>query len=670
MNFSNSVTFKTASFIGQSGNATLTFAGGTVNGGSLSFSGGSGANQLIVKTAMNLSSNLTVSGGNANNTVLLAGNTTVGMSLSVTGLQTSAYFTITNSTLTVSNGVFNVGRIDLLNLGVLNVVSDWTNNGVIAMAGGTLTGGTLTNQSVASLSGRGVVSSSLVNAGGVTASNGELRLLGSVSGAGAYRAVGSSSTLTFAGSGSISALYNTGSTIRVEGLLTNTGFFANRGTLTMADGTYQSDNKITNATGYVITGSGTLDAGVVNNGGTITATGGTLTFTTAPVLSGNINVASSGTLNVLQAWLNSGTNTLLGGTVIGSTLTNSLLVTGYGTITADLVNNATVTATNGELRLLGAVSGAGAYRAVAGSAATLTFADSGSISKLYNTGATVRVEGLLTNTSFFVNRGTLTMAGGTYQSGNNVTNATGYVITGSGTLDARVVNSGGTITATGGTLTFMKAPVQTGTINVTGSGTLNVMEAWQNSGTVTLSGGTVIGSTLTNSVRVTGYGAITPALVNNATVTAASGELRLLGAVSGAGGSCSAGSAATLTFAGSGSISKLSNPSGTVRVEGLLTNTSIFANGGTLTMAGGTYQSGNNVTNATGLVITGSGTLDAVVVNNGGTITVTGGSLTFTKAPVQSGTINVTGSGTLNVLQAWRNSGTVTLWAAPSLAPL
>ena len=206
-----------------------------------------------------------------------------------------------------------------------------------------------------------------------TASSGELRLLGAVSGTGAYVA-SSGATLTFAGSGSISTLYNTGATVRVEGLLTNTSFFANRGTLAMANGTYQSGNKVTNATGYVITGSGTLDAGVVNSGGTITATGGTLTFTKALVQSGTINVTGSGTLNVLQAWRNSNTVTLLGGTVIGSTLTNSVLVTGYGTITAALVNNGTVTATNGELRLLGAVSGAGAYRAVVGSSATLTFA--------------------------------------------------------------------------------------------------------------------------------------------------------------------------------------------------------------------------------------------------------------------------------------------------------
>ena len=591
LNFSNSVTFNSATFTGQAGNATLTFAGaGTVNGSNLTFFGGSGNNQLIVKTPMNLSSNLTVTAGNANNTVQLAGNTTVGGSLSVTGSQTSAYFTIASSTLTVSNGVFNVGRIDLLNLGVLNVVRDWTNNGVIAMAGGTLTGGTLTNQSVASLSGWGVVSNSLVNAGGVAASNGELRLLGAASGAGAYRAVGSSSTLTFAGSGSISALFNTGATVRVEGLLTNTSFFANSGTLTLAGGTYHSGNNVTNATGFVITGSGTLGAGVVNNGGTVTAT-------------------------------------------------------------------------NGELRLLGAVSGAGAYRAVAGaSAATLTFAGSGSISALFNTGSTVRVEGLLTNTSLFANRGTLTMANGTYQSGNNVTNAAGFVITGSGTLDAGVVNSGGTITVTGGSLTFTKAPVQSGYINVTNSGTLNVLQAWQNSGTVTLLGGTVIGSTLTNSSLVTGNGTITPALVNNATVTATNGELRLLGAVSGAGAyRAVVGSSSTLTFAGSGSISALFNTGATVRVEGLLTNTSFFANRGTLTMANGTYQSGNNVTNAAGFVITGSGTLDAGVVNSGGTITVTGGSLTFTKAPVQSGYINVTNSGTLNVLQAWQNSGTVTL---------
>ena len=156
---------------------------------------------------------------------------------------------------------------------------------------------------------------------------------------------------------------NTGTINASASTLNVTPAWANAGTLLLGGGFLVGGNT-TNNSGALLSGFGTVSNRVVNLG-VITATNGILTFTTAPVQSGTINVTGSGTLNVLQAWRNSGTVTLLGGTVIGSTLTNSVLVTGYGAITAALVNNATVTATNGELRLLGAVSGAGAYRAVA-----------------------------------------------------------------------------------------------------------------------------------------------------------------------------------------------------------------------------------------------------------------------------------------------------------------
>src|SRR5204863_335112 len=171
-----------------------------------------------------------------------------------------------------------------------------------------------------------------------------------------------------------------------------------------------------------------------------------------------------------------------------------------------------VAATNGELRLGNTVSGAGTYRAVAGGAgATLTFVNGGSISALFNTGATVRIEGSLTNTAVFVNQGTVALAGGTYRSTLGLTNPVGFVVSGFGTLDAPFSNAG-TLTATNGQLNLVNAPIQTGTINIPTTGILNVTPAWQSSGSINFSGGQLIGGNLQNIGSITGDGTIAPNL--------------------------------------------------------------------------------------------------------------------------------------------------------------
>ena len=154
---------------------------------------------------------------------------------------------------------------------------------------------------------------------------------------------------------------------------------------------------------------------------------------------------------------------------------------------------AIVIATNGELRLVGAASGAGAYKAAAGaSAATLTFAGGGSISALYNTNATIQVASVLTNTSVFVNQGTIVVAGGTYQSTANLTNAAGEFIinSGAGTINAAGVFNLGTILATNATVTISNLFAQGGTVTIGAGGTLYLPGAVgvTNFGTINLQG--------------------------------------------------------------------------------------------------------------------------------------------------------------------------------------
>ncbi|MGA2222118.1 MAG: hypothetical protein ABSH21_10180, partial [Verrucomicrobiia bacterium] len=336
-----------------------------------------------------------------------------------------------------------------------------------------------------------------------------------------------------------------------------------------------------------------------------------------------------------------------------------------------------VTATNGELRLLGAVSGAGAYRAVAGaSAATLTFAGSGSISALFNTGATVRVEGLLTNTSLFANGGTLTLAGGTYQSTANVTNTAGFVVENlagtTGTLNARLVNSG-TISVNGGTLSLLQAPVQSGAVNIASAGNLNVAQDWANSGTINFaSGGAITGGTLTNTTTgvsgIAGAGFIKSFLVNQGRldfngVTVSNNFLQTTGSFTLSGTATITGSATigggTFDLLGNG----LSAGSVTVSGSGVLTNA---IGGGTVAAGAFSNAATVNVTANTffkaPVINTGLFVFQGAVSNsfaNSGTVTLNNNA-TITGPLANSGTINV-GANSLNVGQAWQNGGAVNL---------
>ena len=263
--------------------------------------------------------------------------------------------------------------------------------------------------------------------------------------------------------------------------------------------------------GATLGGGGTLSGVVtINSGGTISpTTGATLTLQSAPNQNGNAVINNNATLNVLAAWSNSSTVSMLGGSIIGGNLTNLSIATikGFGAIVSNLINQGIVTATNGELRLLSSFSGAGTYRAVAGSAAsTLTFAGTGSVSSLYNTGATIRVEGVLTNAPLFVNSGSLAMAGGRYQSGARLTNSSTAWITGYGTIDtAGVINQGTLLANNTSTLLVVGAGLANSGFVRASNGRLVINGAFTNTGTVNLltSVGTFNGGVVNSGAWIT-----------------------------------------------------------------------------------------------------------------------------------------------------------------------
>ena len=621
LNFSNTVSFLNATFAGGAGgNATLTFAGsGSVTGSNLTFTSGAGNNTLLATAAggINLTSNLTVTVNNANNYVILAANTTVAGKLINSGNQTG-YFSITNSTLTVSNGVANTGSIDVLNKGIFKSVPAWTNNGTLFLAsGGLATGGTLTNQANGTISGAGVIDSLVINQGhvdfGGTISNNFIQTAGSftlsdnatVTGSAAITGgnlnlvgkrlssglliIGPSGTLsnTTTGATIASGVTNAGSVffnndVYVVGAVTNTGTWTHRGMISnqvVNTGTMTLLKNSINphVTGGIInTGSLTMD----NNGnatveGSVTNSG---SFAFAGTILGNF-VQTGGTITVAangvgNANLIAGTASITGGTfdLNGRTYSNNLMVVrGTGVFT----NN---------------VAGASFSGGLSNAATVAVTADT-------------FFKGVVTNTGTFNFRGAVS---------NTVANAGTIQMTGSGTISGALANTG-TIQVNTGILSLSSVPTQNGHIAVASSGTLSVAQAWQNSGTINMTGGTVAGSTLTNAGTITGTaGTFTSALVNQ----------------------------------------------GRLNFAGTIANTFTQTSGGSFTLAGNVTITGATLANAGGIGLSSGQTLtfsgstfsnapSAVIQDAGGTVQLTGASANFIlTAGANSNTFNFS-SGTL-----------------------
>ena len=412
---------------------------------------------------------------------------------------------------------FTVG-LNITNNGTLNLVSTNAAGGAAATILNQLGSAVLTNRA-----------GGMITGGGVIQNNNQIVNLGSIIATSAVASLRFTNANTVGNAGTLGA--STGGTL-IFGSATGSAAVTNFGTIELTGGTLLSGN-ITNLAFGVIRGSGTFGTTVINLG-SLRATNGTLALTVGltNASTGNIDISPDGTLTVTPAWVNAGTVTHKGGTLVGGNITNlaGARMGGTGTITANIVNQGGVSATNGQLRLLGAVSGVGAYQAVAGaSASTLSFVGGGSLSALYNTGATIRVEGLLTNASIFVNAGTLALMGGTYYSTANVTNSVGAFIVNQGTLNAPVINSGSML-VTNGTLLLSAGltNASTGNINISSGSTLSVTPAWANAGVVDVSGGILAGgANITNTATgvVRGFGTVTnAALINSGTIFANSGS--------------------------------------------------------------------------------------------------------------------------------------------------
>jgi len=173
--------------------------------------------------------------------------------------------------LQASGGVTNDGLLELQPGARLQVAAPWSNRGQVQLAGGVLSGGTITNGSTGLISGQGSIAA-LDNAGLLSVSGGSLSVTGNLTNSG------------------ITQLGGTGSQLAGLGLLTNTGTVqgagnvgmrvANSGTLEAIGGTlsFSALSNTNTATGTLLAGAGgklLMTQGLATNAGLIQLDGGT-----------------------------------------------------------------------------------------------------------------------------------------------------------------------------------------------------------------------------------------------------------------------------------------------------------------------------------------------------------------------------------------------------------
>ena len=391
---------------------------------------------------------------------------------------------------------------------------------------------------------------------------------------------------------------NSGGTIKTVG----SGIFDNAGSTTnidskfvMAGGTLRS-TALRTYSSSLFSGYGTIERPLtINGGGSLTASGGTLSFATGASLANNGTIYLNGVNGALDNLAanpmtlsdSSGESvSMAGGTLKSSSgyTYYSQTLSGYGSITAPLGNTGTVTAQNGTLELHATVTGgtvntgSGGTLALHGatlsgaalqggavtvtddsavnngsasfasganltinSTKTLTF---GGSATLNNLGA-INLNGVLDNntgagmTLSSVTGGSVSLAGGELKSTADQTFSS-QTLSGYGTINARFTNTGSLI-ADGGTLALANANlINNGTLTVNNAAIFNNVSGANvglGGGSTVLAGGELrsTSGSFTNTSTITGYGTVSALLTNSGSITASNGTLRLTGVMSGSG---------------------------------------------------------------------------------------------------------------------------------------
>ena len=536
----------------------------------------------------------------------------------------------TGGTLTLNYGFLNGEQWGILELpsgGTLSVPNHtWTNYATITMTGGSITGQTMSQNSGSGLtvtSGSGNAIQNVTFNSGATISGGATL---TITGTGTLNGA----TLAESGTG---GYFNVGSGALVQGrgviypdVTVNGALAANSSGNTLAlNGTL---NVASGKSAYA-TGGGTLDLnGAVTNGGQLYGNGGTVTIDAAVTNSGSLYATGGSTITVNAALIvNAGSNAYAtgGGTLNlanavynrGSVYANSGTVNLTGTIKAGTAETGDFAATSGGLNLGAATVESNVRNTfTANGGGTVTLWGNPNTGTLYQTEA-LRPRG-----------GTITIG-----SGQTLTNSSGKSIAGYGTLLGEVLSliNQGVIEANGGTLDVHGNITNTGTMRAGSGFTLNLGSALTNGGQIYANANATVNL---NSADLTNNGSI---YTNGANAVIVVADPTPQGS-----GSFTAGPGGTLRFADGFTNANLSQTSPLLLVGGSLTVAS-----GSMTNASSKSISGNGV-------LLGSGT----TLINEGAVAASGGGLKIYGNVTNSGTLRAAGSNLVTVYGSLTNTVT------------
>ena len=611
---------------------------------------------LVLETVVNdgASGQIAAAGGN----VFVQGGTIEGGTLSSSG---GAAFIIqggrTGTLDGTAHAVTNTGNFDIQNQGTLTVLGSIVNSGTIALQSSNQSTDLIIASSTVTLSGGGTITMS-DNGGnriyGLAATDVLDNVNNTIEGAGQF----GDGTLTLINGGIIEAVGNNALTIDLgstgmnlaSGELLGVG----AGGLSITNGTYtnlgliQADNgsHVTFSTGATLTNSvnGTLTGGTYGavasgNGATLSITGSAITDLAADLILSGVGstitfggtaienslttIARTGELQVLndrdytttKKITNSGTLALGGGVFTAKGLNDhsTALLTGFGTLAASLTSSGAIVATGGTLELDGHKN-------------TISGTESGT--------------------------GTLAFGGTTTLNVGTVLDVSNIAMISKATLNIDTpLSFAGTFDIEGkATIAGTAAFTSSGLFEQTGNGLASVNDAFTNSGTVQInSGGTLAFSGgLANTGLILDNGAFT----DTAALTGGSLDV---------GGHGTAAVIASGAGAGNSTVSTLTVGGGTLNTSG----TTLTVTGDYNNTAAGVGNSYNPFAGVTG-TIDGQGTQLAVIGVDGTTITTVNGTLTITVAPGGTASFEIENTGApgsaalRGALQTTVNGGNIT----------
>ncbi|MDD4869536.1 MAG: DUF2341 domain-containing protein [Kiritimatiellae bacterium] len=458
-----------------------------------------------------------------NNTTISGSSTSTFANITITGTLAASTGTVNIISNFVNNGTFTHNSGSIVFNGDTTISGSSTSTFAKVTVAGTLTAPT---GKVVNIVSNFINNGTFNHGGGTVVFNGNTAISGA-------------SVSTFANVSVTGALTAPAGTMNVASNFVNSGTFNHGGGTVVFNGdTTISGVSTSTFANITITGALTAPTGTVNvasnfvNNGTFTHNSGTVRFTGVTVLSGssafsfnnvtitNTLTASADTMNVASIFINDGTFNHGGGTVIFNgdttisgvststfaniTITGALTApTGTVNVTSNFVNNGTFTHNSGTVRFTGVtvLSGSSAF-----SLNNVTIANA-----LTVPAGTINIAGSFKNDGTFNHGGgTVVFDGDTAISGTSISTFANVTVTGALTAPAGTVNvasnfvNNGTFTHNSGTVGFTGVTVLSGSstfsfnnVTITGTltalaGTIYVAGNFQNSGTFNHNSGTVI----------------------------------------------------------------------------------------------------------------------------------------------------------------------------------